>query len=195
MANNISKSIKYYRLGMGLSQEQSASRCEISQPAYAAYEAGKKVPKYESVKEIASAFGIHPLLIYDDDFNGNRGYFYKNILDNCADITQNEDGSIQVKFDSSYAALYDYYVFDKQNKAYIAEDYEKGSEEFDEKMKQQELMSFFFASTWPRFDYAYNISIGEETKPRNVAQRHARERFTEAFSAFVSNIRKSFGAI
>lgn len=190
MSNTLGNNIKYYRTGLGMSQEYVASVCGIGQSAYAAYESGKKTPKIETVKEIAGALGVHPLLLYKDDYNNNRGYFYKLIMDNCLNIDKDDSGKITVTLDETYESLYDVFNQIAANKQQIREDYPKNTPEYIEKIERQNALIDYFTATWPEYDYSYKISINEEKKSRDIARRNMFEKLIDNFAAFFTRTRK-----
>lgn len=63
---NIGEQIKKYRLEAKLSQKELGERLGISQQQIAQYENGKRIPKIETINNIAGALGIGVRRLYPD---------------------------------------------------------------------------------------------------------------------------------
>lgn len=63
---NIGEQIKKYRKEAGLSQKELGERLGVSQQHIAQYESGKRIPKIETINNIAGALGIGTRRLYPD---------------------------------------------------------------------------------------------------------------------------------
>lgn len=63
---NIGEQIKKYRLEAKLSQRELGERLGISQQQIAQYENGKRIPKIETINNIAGALGVGVRRLYPD---------------------------------------------------------------------------------------------------------------------------------
>ena len=62
--NFIGKEIKKYRKNRGLSQKELGEKMNVSQAMIAQYENGKRIPKLETINNLAEALGIDPFSLY-----------------------------------------------------------------------------------------------------------------------------------
>lgn len=63
---NIGEQIKKYRLKLGISQKELGKRLGMSQQQIAQYENGNRIPKIETINNIADALGIGIRRLYPD---------------------------------------------------------------------------------------------------------------------------------
>lgn len=84
----VGKKIKEARLARGVSQRELSEKLGVSPSMISMYEAGNRIPKYETLKRFADALGVNALSLFDDE----RGLEYWNdpdVLDAIAAAAKN----------------------------------------------------------------------------------------------------------
>jgi transcriptional regulator with XRE-family HTH domain len=85
--------IKKYRNGAGISQEQLAERCDLSQHYIAEIESGSKSPSFSRIELLATALSVKPYELFIDDSDmqtaDQRNTLIRSISDHMQEAIRN----------------------------------------------------------------------------------------------------------